>query len=133
MGRSRRVMALPLDVKWADIEFEWELPRPQPAKKKVAPAKVVPARKQLSAKDRNRRRKVQRYRQRRREKQVAKHLKELAKLIASDLLDMRVESFVENEVKWREQQQGEAKAYAEKLAAAFRQAVRKEAAEKTAA
>jgi hypothetical protein len=125
-------MALPLDVQWADIEFEWELPRPQPAKKKVAPVKVVPARKQLSAKDRNRRRMVQRYRQRRREKQVAKHLKELAKLIASDLLDMRVESFVENEVKWREQQQRDAKAYAENLSAAFREAVKKEAAEKAA-
>jgi hypothetical protein len=133
MGKSRRVMVLPPDVQWADVEFEWELPRPQPAKKKVAPARIVPAKKQLSAKDRNRRRKIQRYRQRRREKQVAKQIKELARLVGFDLLDIRADSFVENEKKWREQQQREAKAYAEKFSAAFREAVRKEAAEKTAA
>jgi hypothetical protein len=124
-----------------DIEF---FVVERPAKKKLS---EPPAKKKLSReaerltaqekKDRNRRRKIQRFRAQRRrkqqEKKIAKRLKELATIIAQDLLEIRAMNFEENEIKFREQQQREAKAYAEKFTAAFREAVRKEAAEKTAA
>jgi|SRR6267142_273628 len=152
--RHKRTMALPGGVNWADIEFEWELPQParpkkkpaavkqvaKPAKKTVEPAKVVPVSPEKKAlrerKSRNRHRKIQRFkaaRRKRQEKKFARHLKEIARIVAFDLLEIRAESFEENERKWREQQQREAKAYAEKFSAAFREAVQKEAAEKTAA
>lgn len=62
----------------------------------------------------------------RKDKKVRKRHKRLAKLIAADLLEMRTESFEENERKFRERQAKSAKVYAAKLAAAFRTAVEAE-------
>ena len=62
----------------------------------------------------------------------AKNLvKQLATVVAQDLLEIRAMNFEENEIKFREQQRKEARDYAERLSAAFRAAVKKEAAGKS--
>lgn len=115
----------------ADIEFFDERPS-KPAKKTAAvktPAPKPPRKK----KKKWGKGMVERHAALMRAWKVEQKLRLLATLVAFDLLELRAENFEENEIKFRDQQQREAKAYAEKLAAAFRNAVRKEAAEKTAA
>jgi hypothetical protein len=116
-----------------DIEFFDE---PQPAKKK--PREVEGLSRQSKPKKKARRGHRGRGATRRwLEKHALKNarwlVKQLAAQIAFDLLEIRAMNFEENEKKWREQQQREAKAYAEKFTAAFREAVKREAASQTAA
>jgi hypothetical protein len=119
----------------SDIEFFAEerpakkkLPLEKPAKKRHRrgrPGKG--AMKRLSL------RKYQKWQDKLHHKRAKRLVKQLATQIAFDLLEIRAMNFEENEIKFREQQQREAKAYAEKFTAAFREAVQKEAASQTAA
>ena len=120
--RDSRVLALPAGVRLSD--FEWFTD--QPPKSTVETPKKKRHRgvshRGKGATKRHQRKKSERKRL------FKKKLKELATLIAFDTLALRCETFQENEKTWREQQAREAKAYAEKLAAAFREAVKKAAA-----
>jgi len=110
-SRDRITMALPGDVRMADIEFD----SPRPNKK-----------------NRKSRRETAEYKRYFFEKRfpfikARKLVQQLARQVAIDLLEIRAANFEENEIKFREQQQREAKQYVEKLKAAFHKAVEKEA------
>jgi hypothetical protein len=117
----------------ADIEFCDELPPMQRPVKKTTAVKTPAPKPPRKKKKKWGKGMVERHAVLMRAWKVEQKLRLLATLVAFDLLELRAENFEENEIKFRDQQQREAKAYAEKLAAAFRNAVRKEAAEKTAA
>jgi len=128
--QHKRTMALPGGVNWAEIEFEWELPQPErpTAKKTAEPTAVTPPKKKARRGGRGRQA-LHRYRIKKWERKQAlkRRIKELARIVAFDLLEMRAMNFEENEIKFREQQQHEAKVYSENLAAAFREAVKEAA------
>ena|SRR5256885_14894 len=117
--RKRGVLALPVGVNWADIEFDVPLPEPRPNKKKRGSQKEITERKRYF------------FEKRFPFIKARKLVQQLARQVAYDLLELRADKLVENEKAWRDQQQREARAYAERLSAAFRTAVKKEAAGKS--
>lgn|GEM_PF-6952538 len=128
--RDHKILALPPGVRFGD--FEWEpLDRtPAPRRKSESKPEKKSAAYFARLKRRNKARQETVKVKKAAFRQVQAAVKQLAKVIAFDLLEIRAEQFTENEKAWREQQQREAKAYAAKLSAAFRDAV-KEAAGKS--
>jgi hypothetical protein len=118
MAKHSRVLALPPGLKFSDIE--WDV---KPASKKPAKKTVAPVKKHRSAS--KRRRSAKNYV---RKAALRWKLRQIARMVAADLLEMRAEANEAAILRWREQQVREAKAFASKLAVEFANAVRKAAA-----